>query len=367
MRREVIVIGGGPAGAAVATLLAKAGRDVLLLEKEAAATHKVCGEFLSWNAVRSLGRLGLDLAALGAAHIHRLHLSFGSGILDVPLPGAAASLSRRALDEALLSLAAAHGAEVRRGAAVTSLQPEGGQWRVTAEGSNYEAGAVFLASGKSDLRGWPRRHGSQSRLIGFKMHYRLRPAQTAALRGATELLLFRGGYAGLELVEKDVANLCLLVNRDDFKAAGGQWPGFIDSLMNAAPFLRERLEGAQGVWEKPLAVYGMPYGYIHENKPEEENLYRLGDQMAVIPSFAGDGMSMALHSALIAAGCYLEGAGAAACHARLGAEFKRPVRLAGIVAAMALSPVTRPLLHGVATRAPALLTRAAESLRFNPA
>ena len=64
-----LVIGGGPAGAMVALRLASAGRDVVLLEKESGLHHKVCGEFLSPEAIDYLRQAGINPLDLGATSV----------------------------------------------------------------------------------------------------------------------------------------------------------------------------------------------------------------------------------------------------------------------------------------------------------
>ena len=93
MRRDVVIVGGGPAGAAAAIRLAEAGRNVVVLERTAGAHHKVCGEFVSVEALGALARLGLDPAALGAVPIDRLRIVAGERSAD----GAAAVPCGRAL------------------------------------------------------------------------------------------------------------------------------------------------------------------------------------------------------------------------------------------------------------------------------
>ncbi len=70
-----LVIGGGPAGSMVAIRLASAGHPVLLLERERTAHHKVCGEFLSREAVDYLREAGVDPILLGADPIRYLRFS----------------------------------------------------------------------------------------------------------------------------------------------------------------------------------------------------------------------------------------------------------------------------------------------------
>jgi hypothetical protein len=60
-------------------------------------------------------------------------------------------------------------------------------------------------------------------------------------------------------------------------------------------------------WDKPLAIFGIPYGFVYRPSDRESaTLFRLGDQMAVIPSLCGDGMDIALHTGFMAADFYLK-------------------------------------------------------------
>ena len=99
--REALIVGGGLAGAALAILLAKSGRETTLVEKEAGPHHKVCGEFLSYEALSYLNALGLDVMSLGAEAIEAVYLVGRKAIAESRLPFPAASLSRRRLDEGL--------------------------------------------------------------------------------------------------------------------------------------------------------------------------------------------------------------------------------------------------------------------------
>src|SRR5690606_17015126 len=74
---------------------------------------------------------------------------------------------------------------------------------------------------------------------------------------------------------------------------------------------------------------------------EEPGLFRLGDQMAVIPSFAGDGIAMALHSAFLAAHACLAGESSSAyCH-RAQRDFRRPMRAAQFIERLLAKAATR--------------------------
>ncbi len=117
---DVVVIGGGPAGGAAAAILARAGRRVLLLEKETYAHHKVCGEFISAEAQYYLQKLGIDLLALGAKPIDHVCIVHGAKVSRTALPFGAVSLSRYVLDEQILQVAMKSGAEIKRGTTVAA-------------------------------------------------------------------------------------------------------------------------------------------------------------------------------------------------------------------------------------------------------
>jgi flavin-dependent dehydrogenase len=59
---RALIIGGGPAGTAAAITLARAGRAVTLIERNADPTDKVCGDFLSVDAMAQAEALGIDLS-----------------------------------------------------------------------------------------------------------------------------------------------------------------------------------------------------------------------------------------------------------------------------------------------------------------
>lgn len=326
-----LVLGGGLAGSAVAILLARAGHRVRLWERTLDPHHKICGEFLSWEGQAVLARLHVDLDAMGAERIDRVRIATHDRLVAGRLGFVARSVTRRLLDEALLAMAATAGVQVQRGVVARGIAPGG-----VVEGSHgaIRAARVMLATGKHNLRGLQRDGtGTLNEQLGFKAYLRLRPDQRAELAGHVELALFEGGYAGLQLVEGDAANLCFLVSPDRWRAAAGDFAALLDGLGATVPHLGRRLAGALPLLDKPLAISGVPYGYVHAQGTGDP-VWRLGDQAAVIPSFTGDGMSLALVSAAIAARTLLAG-GDATDHARAMARLVQgPVKRAAAVQAM---------------------------------
>ncbi len=92
--------------------------------------------------------------------------------------------------------------------------------------------------------------------------------------------------------------------------------------------------------EKPLAISGLPYGHVAW---ESGGVWRLGDQAAAIPSFSGDGMSIALHSARRAARSYLKGENAELYQQALARQLSAQLHRATIISRLLLSETGQSL------------------------
>src|SRR6478735_9817102 len=87
-RFDVAIVGAGPAGAAAAILLARAGWSVALIERQAFPRRKVCGECIAASNLALLDALGIgaEVERLGGAELRRVALMRGAASVIAPLP-----------------------------------------------------------------------------------------------------------------------------------------------------------------------------------------------------------------------------------------------------------------------------------------
>jgi flavin-dependent dehydrogenase len=196
------------------------------------------------------------------------------------------------------------------------------------------------------------------------MYFRLGSAQAAELARASELMLYPGGYGGIQPVEGGIANLCCVVQQRYLERVGHRWDNFLAKIQRDCPHLAMRLAGAEPLLARPIAITHIPYGYIR--RTTEIGLYCIGDQAAVIPSFTGDGISIALHAARRAVAAYLAAEPAPLFQAKLRSALLSQMRLAEFAAdglnnslARAVLPFCLRVWPGV-MRVTARLTRIAQ-------
>jgi 2-polyprenyl-6-methoxyphenol hydroxylase-like FAD-dependent oxidoreductase len=159
---DLIVVGGGLGGAALARGMAKAGARVLVLEQETKFRDRVRGEFLPPWGVAEARRLDIgDLLESCGCCVKSVQTGMGSpcdlaATTPQGLPGL--GFSHPEMQEALLESAARAGAEVRRGAAVTSIEPGRPpqvQCRASGGAEKVSARLVVAADGRnSAARKW---------------------------------------------------------------------------------------------------------------------------------------------------------------------------------------------------------------------
>src|ERR1051325_11864695 len=196
---DCAIIGGGVAGLALAILLARQGRRIVLVEKEDYPFNKVCGEYISNESVRFIGTLGVDLSARDLPRIDSLLLSSVSGIAIVRrLSVGGVGFSRYHLDHLLYRSALGCGADIRTKTRAQSVRFEGGRFLIGLADRQITAKTVCGAYGKNSnldvqLNRATRADHQKRLFIAVKRHVRL-PAYDRAQVGMHN---FPGGYCGL--------------------------------------------------------------------------------------------------------------------------------------------------------------------------
>ncbi len=149
-----VIVGAGPAGASAAYWMARAGHDVLLIDKATFPRDKFCGDGLTTLCLRELESMQFSPTAVPSfTEVHGAVLRSPSGIRhDIPLPegpGLYAAVARRSeFDAALVDHAIAAGADTRFGTKITHVAPASDGITVTTDaGDEIHASQVIAADG----------------------------------------------------------------------------------------------------------------------------------------------------------------------------------------------------------------------------
>lgn len=307
--RDAVIIGAGPAGSAAAIELSGRGHDVALIERDRFPRHKVCGEFLSPEALPHLRRWGLD-RRLEEEEVELIdtgvfHLPGGRRAkLDLPRP--ALGVSRFLLDDLLACRARESGARLLLESPVEQVEALGGDPRrgfavsysADSEPRTLSARIVLATWGRwSPLDRTLRRPfalRTAGRFFGWNRHY---SGDSGHLARQVHLHFFPGGYAGVSRVEKGVVNFAGVVAERDLRRCGGGWEAFTEDLLRRQPALAAGLRGLS-----PLGPFlGSPTVFFEKRSPVFGGMLAAGDAAGIRDSFSGSGQSSAIASGVLAA------------------------------------------------------------------
>ncbi|HET9183121.1 MAG TPA: FAD-dependent oxidoreductase [Candidatus Angelobacter sp.] len=278
---DLIVAGGGPAGSAAAITAARSGARVLLLEKDRFPRHKVCGEFVSPESLRLLCALmdGAPFERLPKISCARIFIN--QKFLAIPVSPPAQSIPRYDLDNSLLAAAKSAGAEVREETAVRQVLP-GKLFSVSIGEDTLRSRAVVNATGRwSHLTRF--KVAEKEKWIGLKAHFK-----EASPPHSVDLYFFRGGYCGVQPVSEGAINVCAMVRADTANSLEHVF------AMHTALWRRSR------DWEQQFSPVSTSALYFRQPRTEDRGMLLAGDSAAFIDPFVGDGISLALHSGVLA-------------------------------------------------------------------
>ena len=302
---DVIIAGGGPAGASAAIHLATRGARVLLLEQKKFPRPKLCGEFISPECAAHFERLGVAEAMFAAKPSQLTDTVFYSRSgRSVRVPsswfqadGVALGLSRAEMDERLLRRAADAGAEVIEQAHVTNLIVEdrrgsGLVVRHETREATYRGKITIDATGRS--RAVTRRLSNHSRhepapMVAFKAHL----DNTGVEPGACEIYFYRRGYGGLSSIENGLSNLCFIASARDVRAHGADADRVMRDLVCENQRAALTLQHAR--LNSPWLAVSLE-GFGRSSVAPLNGVLAIGDAAAFIDPFTGSGMLMALES-----------------------------------------------------------------------
>ena len=310
---DAVILGGGPAGATAALLLARAGWSVVLLEKKAFPRRKVCGEYLSAATLPLLDDLGIgeEFRAAAGPPVTRVGL-FADGVAlesELPRPGGrhrawGRALGRERLDTLLLAAAARAGAQVLQPCSVLGLVKEG-PWHRVRYSSNpqrsigeFRTAIVIAAHGSWDAGALPtqpaRNLPRPSDLFGFKAHF----VDADLPSGLMPLLAFPGGYGGMVECDHGRVSLSCCLRRDWLALLHGRHPGeageaVLVHVSESCAGVRRVLRGARrlGPW---LAAGPIRPGI---RVRAADGLFRVGNAAGEAHPVVAEGISMAMQSA----------------------------------------------------------------------
>jgi menaquinone-9 beta-reductase len=310
-RTTVAIVGGGPAGSATACFLARAGIDVVVLDRAHFPRDKPCSEYMSPQASRILDSLGvLDrIEQSGAAHLAGMRVRAPNGVAFHGRFAEVAgyrgfrdrglALRRTVLDGLLIDRAREAGARVREGVRVATLVRDGtgrviGVETLDARGTRGSllASVVVGADGLRSIVA--RRLGLAAtklapRRLAFVSHY----VDVDGIGDSGEMHVEHDGYIGLADVGGGLTNVAVVVPRASAHAASGDAAAFVDEWIRRRRHLAPRFARARRV--TPMLATG-PFASA-ARRAWTRGAALVGDAADFFDPFTGEGIYAALRGA----------------------------------------------------------------------
>ena len=315
LKYDALIIGGGPAGATAAILLARAGWSVAVVEMKAYPRRKVCGEFISATSQPLLRELGVDKAFRNRAgpEVRRVGLFAQDTVLAAAMPRLSSfhgqwgrALGREHLDQMLLEAAAQAGATLWQPWRAADLKhgKDGTACTITAKGGSKDLSAriAIVAQGSWERGVWPGanvRSHKPSDLLAFKAHFRDCDLPSDLM----PLLVFPGGYGGMVHSDGGRVSLSCCIRRDTLSSCRQRYQSahagdaVIQHIQSSCLGVRQALRRAlcDGIW--------LSAGPINPGIREcySDGYFFVGNSAGEAHPIVAEGISMAMQSSWLLA------------------------------------------------------------------
>lgn len=299
--KKIVIIGGGLAGLISSIQLIRAGVPCTLIEKKSYPFHRVCGEYVSNEALPFLTASALYPKELDLPQIHFLEVSSTRGrTTRLALDLGGFGISRYTFDSHLFNIARREGVSFMLDTEVTGVEFEEDAFSVRTKSAHLRADLVIGAFGKRSRIDRQQDRSfikKRSPWVGVKYHVRTdHPHNVIALHN------FPGGYCGVCNVDGGLTNLCYLTHRSNLRLTG-EVREMEHSVLFTNPVIRDLFRNSEFVFDKPEVINEISF----ETKNAVDNhILMVGDAAGMITPVCGNGMAIAIHSGKIAAGLVSE-------------------------------------------------------------
>lgn len=293
--RKIVIIGGGLAGLITSIQLVRSGISCVVIEKKSYPFHRVCGEYVSNEALPFLKASGLYPDDFNLPQIKFFEFSSVVGkscrmLLDLGGFG----ISRYSFDNHLYRVARREGVTFQLNTEVIAINFRGEDFEIEDHiGKRTTADVVIGAFGKRskiDVQQNRPFLKKRSPYVGVKYHIRTNhPEDLISLHN------FPGGYCGVCNVEDGITNLCYLTHRDSIRQHG-EIGEMERKVLFLNPLIKNIFTRSSFILSKPEVINEISF----ETKgPVENHLLMSGDSAGMITPVCGNGMAIAIHSAKI--------------------------------------------------------------------